>query len=114
MPPLYPDLRFQCLLCPRTFSCKTNLTTHICTYDNSCPCRFPCPYCEHRTDRRNDLESHIISRHQVVHDQEEHFGWEGGVLPTFGWDTPCMLPSFDTETSFASDPVKSNLVPDPS
>src|SRR6267142_2999352 len=105
---------FLCPLCPRTFSRHTNLTTYIHTHDNSHPCRFPCPYCEHRTDRRNDLESHIISHDQIVRDQEEHFGWEGGVLPAFRLDTPRTLPSFDTETFFVSDAVESNPTPDPS
>src|SRR6267142_1164736 len=105
---------FFCPLCPQTFSRRTNLTTHICTHDNSRPCRFPCPHCEHHTDRCNDLELHIISRHQVVRSQEEHFSWEGGVLPAFGWDTPRMLPSFDDEAFFAPDTVESNHTPDPS
>ena len=46
---------FLCPLCPHTFSRRTNLTTHICTHNNSRPHRFPCPYCEHRMDRHNDL-----------------------------------------------------------
>jgi len=104
---------FLCPLCPRTFSRRTNLTTHIRTHDNSRPRRFSCPYCKHRTDRRNDLESHIISRHQVVCNQEERFGWESGVLPAFGWDTPRMLPSFDNEAFFTPDTIESNPTPDP-
>src|SRR6266850_207726 len=97
MPPLYPDLRFQCPLCPRTFSHKTNLTTHVRTHDKSRPRRFPCPYCEHRTDRRNDLESHIISLHQVVRTQEDCLPWESAILPAHGWDAPWTLPSFDDD-----------------
>src|SRR6267142_1265441 len=98
MPPLLPDLRYQCPLCPCTFSRKTNLTTHVHTHDSSHPCRFPCPYCEHRTDRRNDLDSHIISRHQVIRTQEERLPWESAILPTFGWDAPWSLPSFNDDT----------------
>jgi len=104
---------FLCPLCPRTFSRRTNLTTHIRTHDNSRPRRFPCPYCEHRTDRRNDLESHIVSRHQIVRTPEQRLPWESGILPAFGWDTPHMLPSFDTETFFTPDAVESNPASDP-
>src|SRR6266850_764225 len=103
---------FLCPLCPCTFSRWTNLTTHIRTHNNSRPRRFPCPYCKHRTDRCNDLESHIILHHQVIHNQEECFGWEGGVLPTFGWDTPHTIPSFD-ELLFEPDALKSTPPPDP-
>src|SRR6267142_6663951 len=113
MPPLYPDLRFQCLLCPRTFSRQANLSTHVRTHDKSRPHRFPCPYCEHRTDRHNDLESHIVSRHQVICTQEQCLPWESGILPAFGWDTPHTLPSFDTETFFDPDTVESHPAPDP-
>ena len=97
MPPLYPDLHFQCPLCPRTFSRRTNLSTHVRTHDKSHPCRFPCPYCEHRTDRRNDLESHIVSCHQVTRTQEERLPWESTILPAFGWDAPWSLPTFDND-----------------
>src|SRR6266850_1741942 len=97
MPPLYPDLRFQCPLCPRTFSRWANLSTHVRTHDKSRPHRFPCPYCKHRTDRHNDLESHIISCHQVTRTQEDRLPWESAVLPAFGWDTLWSLPSFDDD-----------------
>src|SRR6266850_3822752 len=97
MPPLLLDLHYQCPLCPCTFSRKTNLSTHICTHDKSCPRRFPCPYCEHCTDRCNDLESHIISCHQVVCTQEERLPWESAVLPAYEWDAPWSLPSFDDD-----------------
>src|SRR6266850_6126145 len=66
-------------------------------HNKSRPCHFPCPYCEHRTDRRNDLESHIISLHQVTHAQEERLPWESAVLPAYGWDAPWSLPSFDDD-----------------
>src|SRR6267142_5607408 len=97
MPPLYPDLRFQCPLCPRTFSRRTNLSTHVRTHDKSRPRRFPCPYCKHCTNRRNDLDSHIISCHQVIRTQEERLPWESAVLPAFGWDVPWSLPTFDDD-----------------
>src|SRR6266850_1534105 len=97
MLPLLPDLRYQCPLCPRTFSWKTNLMTHVCTHDKSRPRRFPCPYCEHCTDHCNDLESHIILCHQVVHTQEERLPWESAVLPAYGWDAPWSLPTFDDD-----------------
>src|SRR6266850_5916309 len=111
MPPLLPDLRYQCPLCPHTFSCKTNLTTHVCTHDKSRPCRFPCPYCEHRTDRRNDLDSHIISRHQVVHTQEERLPWESSILPAYGWDAPWSLSSFDDDAITVLTPTASPTAP---
>src|SRR6267142_1007369 len=97
MPPFLPDLHYQCPLCPHTFSRKTNLTTHVRTHDKSRPRCFPCPYCKHRTDRHNDLESHIISCHQVVHTQEERLPWESMILPTYGWDMPWSLPTFDND-----------------
>src|SRR6266850_3678306 len=97
MLPLLPDLRYQCPLCPRTFSRKTNLTTHVRTHDKSRPRCFSCSYCEHRTDRRTDLDSHIISRHQVVRTQEERLPWENAVLPAHGWDAPWSLPTFDDD-----------------
>src|SRR6266850_3227900 len=97
MPPLLPDLRFQCPLCPHTFSRHTNLTTHICTHDNSHLRQHSCPYCEHHTDRCNDLELHIVSKHQVVRTEEERLPWEGGILLAHGWDAPWSLLSFDDD-----------------
>src|SRR6266850_5117538 len=97
MPPLLPDLCYQCPLCPCTFSRKTNLSTHVRTHDKSRPRCFPCPYCEHRTDRHNDLESHIISCHQVVRTQEGRLPWESAVLPAYGWDAPWSLLMFDDD-----------------
>src|SRR6267142_2247001 len=97
MPPLYPDLCFQCPLCPHTFSRRTNLSTHIRTHDKSRPHRFPCLYCKHHTDHHNDLELHIVLCHQVTCTQEEHLPWESTILPVFGWDAPWSLPSFDND-----------------
>src|SRR6267142_986561 len=111
MPPLLPDLRFQCPLCPHTFSRKTNLTTHVRTHDKSQPCRFLCLYCEHRTDRCNDLESHIISRHQVVRTQEERLPWESAVLPAYEWDAPWSLPSFDDDAVTILTPAAPSTTP---
>src|SRR6266850_2408507 len=102
---------FLCPLCPRSFSRRTNLMTHIRTHDNSHPRRFPCPYCEHRTDRHNDLDAHIIARHQVVHTPEEQLPWEAATFPAFGWDTPHTLPSFD-ESFFGFDTSESIPPPD--
>src|SRR6267142_86134 len=113
MPPLLPDLRYQCPLCPRTFSRKTNLTTHVRTHDKSRPRCFLCPYCKHRTDRRNDLDSHIISRHQVVRTQEECLPWESTVLPAYEWDAPWSLLSFDDDTVVVLTSTASPLTPPP-
>src|SRR6266850_345488 len=106
MPPLLPNLWFQCPLCPHTFSQRTNLTTHIRIHDNSCPHCFPCPYCKHHTDHHNNLESHIISKHQVVRTQEEQLPWESGILPAFRWDAPWSLPSFNNDMLVILTPVR--------
>src|SRR6267142_6651942 len=111
MPLLYPDLRFQCPLCPCTFSRQTNLSTHVRTHDKSHPRRFPCPYCKHRTDRHNDLESHIISCHQVTRTQEECLPWESAVLPAYGWDAPWSLPTFDNDVFTVLTPVAPPTTP---
>src|SRR6267142_3835937 len=85
--------------------------THVHTHDKSRPRRFPCPYCKHHTNQRNDLESHIILHHQVVRTQKECLPWESTVLPAYGWDAPWSLPTFNDDAFTILTPTAPPTIP---
>ena len=54
----------QCGLCGRTFwgrNRRQHLEHHFMTHTNLKP--YQCPFCQHRTNRSDNLKTHIKSKH---------------------------------------------------
>ncbi|XP_021915061.1 longitudinals lacking protein, isoforms A/B/D/L isoform X2 [Zootermopsis nevadensis] len=67
--PSQPQEKFSCPLgCGKVYSQNKNLQYHM-KYECGKEPRFQCPYCPHRTKRKNNLMLHISSQHSDFHDQ---------------------------------------------
>lgn len=64
---LQPQEKFPCPLgCGKVYSQNKNLQYHM-RYECGKEPRFQCPYCPHRTKRKNNLMLHISSQHSEAH-----------------------------------------------
>jgi hypothetical protein len=64
---LPPQEKFACPLgCGKLYSQNKNLQYHM-KYECGKEPRFQCPYCPHRTKRKNNLMLHISSQHAEAH-----------------------------------------------
>jgi hypothetical protein len=52
--------------CGKVYSQNKNLQYHM-RYECGKEPRFQCPYCPHRTKRKNNLMLHISSQHSEAH-----------------------------------------------
>ena len=52
---------FPCLLCPKTFSRRDNLTLHIRTHTGEKP--YLCPHCDYRTTISSNVYRHMRKKH---------------------------------------------------
>lgn len=57
---------FPCLVCPKTFNRRDNLTLHIRTHTGEKP--YVCPYCPYRTTISSNVYRHMRKKHAT----EEH------------------------------------------
>jgi hypothetical protein len=64
-----PKENFPCLLgCGKVYSQNKNLQYHM-KYECGKEPRFQCPYCPHRTKRKNNLMLHISSQHSDTYNR---------------------------------------------
>jgi len=72
---LQPQEKFPCPLgCGKVYSQNKNLQYHM-RYECGKEPRFQCPYCPHRTKRKNNLMLHISSQHSEAHNASLHMSY---------------------------------------
>ncbi|WAR16514.1 AZF1-like protein [Mya arenaria] len=64
----YPNGRWACSQCERTFATKQNLRTHERLHSGDRP--FACPYCDRRFNSRWNLKCHVITHAKQIPSSE--------------------------------------------
>ena len=57
--------KFECIYCGKGFPFKSNLEKHMPVHTGIRP--FPCPYCNYKCSRKDNLKAHIV----IVHMKEK-------------------------------------------
>lgn len=53
---------FPCLLCGKSYQARRSLWRH-CKYECGKEAAFGCPYCDHRTKLKSNLQKHMVYKH---------------------------------------------------